>query len=62
METKMPCIDCICFAICKGQDMSQLLYKCSILKKYMELSFYNHDMGWAVINNEPLPKKEDYYY
>ena len=60
METKMPCIDCICFPICQDQDSGELLYKCSILKKYMSSSFYHFDMGYAFINNEPLPKKEDY--
>ncbi len=60
METKMPCIDCICFAICKGQNISHVLYKCNILEKYMRSSFYNFDMGCAVIEGTTLPKREDY--
>jgi hypothetical protein len=57
---KIPCLDCICFAICKGQDMSPLLYKCSILKKYMEINFYHFDVGHAIIDGMTLPRKEDY--
>lgn len=57
---EMPCIDCICFAICKGQDISSVLYKCSILKQYMEISFYNFDMGCAIIGGITLPRKENY--
>jgi hypothetical protein len=33
---KIPCKKCICLAICKGQDVNDLLNKCPNLKTYME--------------------------
>jgi len=64
---KMPCIDCICFAMCKGQDMNDLLNKCSLLKSYMEIDLDHFDNAYTIIGKDyiktlTLPTCHDYTY
>ena len=40
---ELPCIECICLAICKTQDVNELLIKCKILKNYMETDLDHFD-------------------
>lgn len=48
---KMPCKKCICFAICKNQDINELLIKCKILKSYMSTDLDHFDCALDTINN-----------
>lgn len=47
----MPCIECITFAICKGQDINDLLNKCPKLKKFMEASLKNFDLAHEIMTD-----------
>lgn len=33
-DRKVPCVDCICFPICRNQQITTLCDKCSILAEY----------------------------
>ncbi len=64
---EMPCIDCICFVMCKGQDTNDLLNKCSLLKSYMEIDLYHFEIGHTVIGKDyietcSLPTCHDHVY
>ena len=52
---ELPCVNCICLAVCKSQDINELLFKCMLLKTYMEidldhfdcaLDFFNYANNW----------------
>lgn len=47
---KIPCKKCICFAICKGQDINNLLIKCSKLKEYMSIDLTHFDYALDILN------------
>lgn len=47
---EMPCINCICLAICKGQDVNDLLCKCKVLKTYMEIDLDHFDCALEFFN------------
>ncbi len=64
---EMPCTDCICFAMCIGQEMNDLLNKCSLLKYYMEIDLVHFEFAYGIIGKDhikscTLPTCHDYVY
>jgi len=47
---ELPCINCICLAICKAQHLNDLLIKCKILKSYMEIDLDHFDCALDFFN------------
>jgi len=51
---KLPCKQCICYPICRGNDIESLLNKCDIILDYV------HDRNTAI--NVLVNIKPPYYY
>ena len=54
MEHLFPCKECVCLAICKGQDMNTLLNKCSLLKEYMIQDLECFDIACEFMRDTPI--------
>ena len=58
-EKSLPCIKCICFPICKGKEVNDLLYKCYLLKAYMSQGLKYFNIAFDTLTAEWSKKKEN---
>ena len=50
LADELPCPECICLPICQGQNVNDLLIKCSKLKSYMETDLDHFDYALDFFN------------
>lgn len=51
----LPCIDCVCFAICKQKNFFKIKRECSIITKYL------HDGNMKTFNALSKAQKRTYW-
>jgi len=49
----VPCYKCLCFPICKNQHIREVLYKCSLLNRFMctDLEHFQVGSDYFPVNN-----------
>ena len=56
-ELKVPCINCVCIAICKIKDFADLYFNCKLVQDYFHKGMEKGDLG--SLGGKCLPNYQD---